>query len=236
MIGVLKPAETQHEKHSTSEKSSTLDKPNRKSLSPHSRVKKQFIAIENSETPMPSCTKVGLKSLTAKVSKRSCTRSRIRSKSPKTHVSKYSLHSLYQSANRNKRCSSSSSDASTPHSPRKQASADYLELMPSPFCIKIPIAKTIRTPNSELGPTEQHAENRKPHSQNNSHGFVDIMKQTLRNATKAFESSSLRLFLRVPYIKHQKSFAIQEALKEPTKTSKALSLFNFNSNDSTPKN
>ena len=43
---LLKPAEKKHEKHSTNEKSSTPEKPKRKSLSPRSRVKNNLLASE----------------------------------------------------------------------------------------------------------------------------------------------------------------------------------------------
>ena len=47
---------------------------------------------------------------------------------------------------------------------------------------------------SDLGPLvvqrKQRAENRNCHSQNNGPGFVDKMKQMIRNSTKAFASSS----------------------------------------------
>ena len=47
---------------------------------------------------------------------------------------------------------------------------------------------------SDLGPLvvqrKQRAENRNSHSQNNGPGFVDKMKQMIRNSTKAFASSS----------------------------------------------
>ena len=64
--------------------------------------------------------------------------------------------------------------------------------MPYNVCMKW--LKQKNKKKSDLGPLvvqrKQRAENRNCHSQNNGPGFVDKMKQMIRNSTKAFASSS----------------------------------------------